>query len=86
MVDQQLTNRAEVRAMGRRASAKARAERAAKRAALVMPTVREIQAAGVTGLRGIARVLNEREVPAPRGGRWSAAQVSRVLALAGAAV
>ncbi len=76
----------EVRAMGRRASAKARAERAAKRAALVMPTVREIQAAGVTGLRGIARVLNEREVPAPRGGRWSAAQVSRVLALAGAAV
>ena len=41
MVDQQLTNRAEVRAMGRRASAKARAERAAKRAALVMPTVRD---------------------------------------------
>lgn len=42
--------------------------------------INAIQESGVTSLRGVARSLNERGVPAPRGGEWSAGQVSRVLA------
>ena len=40
-------------------------KRAMERIALVMPVVREIQAAGVTSMRGIARSLNQRDVPTP---------------------
>ncbi len=78
-----LTDRA--RAMGREASARARAGRAAERAADVMPTIRELQAAGTTSLRGLAAGLNERGIPAPRGGRWHASSVRNALALAGEA-
>jgi hypothetical protein len=38
-----------------------------------------IRADGATSLRRIAAVLNEREIPAPRGGEWSAVQVQRIL-------
>jgi Recombinase len=42
--------------------------------------VKELQAAGVTSLKGIAAALTERGIPTPAGsGRWYAAQVSRVL-------
>ncbi len=71
------------RAMGREASARARAGRAAERAADVMPTIRELQGAGTTSLRALAAGLNERGVPAPRGGRWHASSVGNALALAG---
>ncbi len=47
-------------------------ERAAARVADLLPTIRELQAAGTTSLRGLAAGLNERGVPAPRGGRWHA--------------
>lgn len=38
-----------------------------------------IRASGATSLRAIARALNDRSVPAPRGGSWSAGQVKRVV-------
>jgi hypothetical protein len=38
------------------------------------------QAAGVTGLWGIARALNERGIQSPRGHGWQATQVRRLLA------
>jgi hypothetical protein len=38
-----------------------------------------IQTSGISSLQGIARALNERAVPAPRGGRWHAVQVKRVV-------
>src|SRR5947209_1672893 len=67
-------------------SAKARAEgraalraRAQARAADLMPTIKDLQAAGCESLRATAAGLEERGIPAPRGGSWSAVQVSRVL-------
>jgi DNA invertase Pin-like site-specific DNA recombinase len=53
------------------------------RAADIAPIIAELQAGGATSLRAIASGLNERGVPTPRGGIWSAAQVMRVLARGG---
>jgi DNA invertase Pin-like site-specific DNA recombinase len=66
---------------GTRASAIARAIIARTRAADIIPVINVLQAEGVTTLWGIAETLNERGIPAPRGGNWSPVQVSRVLAL-----
>jgi len=56
------------------------ARRANERAADVLPTIAELQQAGITSLRAIAASLNERGIPTARGrGRWSAVQVSRVM-------
>jgi DNA invertase Pin-like site-specific DNA recombinase len=63
----------------RKASAEAVAKRADARAADLMPTIAELQAAGATSLRAIAAGLNERGIPTARGGKWSAVQVQRVL-------
>jgi hypothetical protein len=41
--------------------------------------IKEIQASGVTSLRGIARVLAARGVKTARGGDWSDVQVAAVL-------
>jgi DNA invertase Pin-like site-specific DNA recombinase len=62
------------------ASATIRAARSQKHAADIMATIREAQANGATSLRQIADYLNIRSESAPRGGSWSAIQVSRVLA------
>jgi hypothetical protein len=43
-------------------------------------TVKELQAAGCESLRAIAAELDARGIPAARGGKWSAVQVSRLLA------
>jgi len=43
-------------------------------------TVKELQAAGCESLRAIAAELEARGIPAARGGKWSAVQVSRLLA------
>jgi len=60
------------------------AAKARDRAADVLPTIREIRAAGTTSLSGIARELNARGVPTLRGGsEWQAVQVQRVLKAAG---
>src|SRR5215469_10603747 len=66
---------AKQRALGRAAlQAKAHA-----RAADLAPTIKELQAAGCESLRAIAAGLEERGIPAARGGTWSAVQVMRLL-------
>jgi DNA invertase Pin-like site-specific DNA recombinase len=72
---------AKLTAKARQAGCAARAERADKKAADYAPVIRELQAAGVTSLAGIAAALNERGIPTANGqGTWQAVQVSRVLA------
>jgi hypothetical protein len=59
-------------------SNEARQALADKRAA---PILKELQASGVTSLRGIAVALNERGIPTATGyGRWHHVQVGKVLA------
>jgi len=65
---------------GRQTSIRVRQERARQRAAELAPIIAELQAGGVTTLKAIADALNERGIPTARGGRWSAVQVSRVIA------
>jgi hypothetical protein len=63
-----------------RAERNGRSARANARAADLAPTIKNIQVAGTTSLRGIADALNARNVPTARGeGRWQASQVMRVL-------
>jgi hypothetical protein len=57
----------------RRASLKGRADAFA---ANVRPIIKEIQASGVTSMRGIARALTARGVKTARGGDWSDVQVA----------
>jgi Recombinase len=44
-------------------------------------TLRDIRETGITSANGIAAELNRRGVTTPRGGRWQAWQVQRILAL-----
>ena len=67
-----------IAAQGARASAVARQERSAQRAADLRPIIAQIETAGTTSLTGIAAALNAMKVSAPRGGQWSAGQVRRV--------
>ena len=71
---------------GARLTAKARAagnatvaQRSRDRAVDLAPTIKELQAAGCESLRAIAAGLDERDIPAPRGGKWSPTQVARLL-------
>lgn len=64
---------------GRVRSAEVRAAKADALASDRLDVVRTIQADGVASLQGIARELNKRSIPAPRGGAWSAGQVRRVV-------
>jgi DNA invertase Pin-like site-specific DNA recombinase len=71
---------------GTRLTAKARAAgnaaqqaKAQERASDLADTVKELQAAGSESLRAIATELDARGIPAARGGKWSAVQVSRLL-------
>jgi DNA invertase Pin-like site-specific DNA recombinase len=57
----------------------ARQEAAGAFAAAVLPVIREIQASGISSLRGVAKALSERGVRTARGGAWTAVQVSDVL-------
>jgi DNA invertase Pin-like site-specific DNA recombinase len=41
--------------------------------------IQDIRERGIVSLTGIARELNQREIPTQRGGRWQATQVRRVL-------
>jgi hypothetical protein len=66
---------AKARAAGR-AAVKARAR---NRALDLVPAIQELQAAGCESLRAIAAGLQGRGIPAPRGGKWSAVQVARLL-------
>jgi DNA invertase Pin-like site-specific DNA recombinase len=53
--------------------------RADAKAADLAPIIGELQTAGKTSLRAIAEGLNEQGIPTARGGKWSAAQVHRML-------
>jgi DNA invertase Pin-like site-specific DNA recombinase len=57
----------------------ARTADAEKRAADLLPLIESIKAEGATSLRQIAARLNERNIPAPRGGEWGAVQIRRAL-------
>lgn len=69
------TNLAEAQALG----AVRTAEAARRFAENVVPVIRQVQASGVTSLRGIAAVLNARGVRTARGGRWAATQVAAAI-------
>ena len=58
------------------AANKANAERFA---ANIIPIIREIQASGVTTLRGVARALNARGVQSRTGGPWSHVAVGSII-------
>jgi DNA invertase Pin-like site-specific DNA recombinase len=65
---------------GSRRSALVRSQKAAHRAADLLPTIDAIRAEGVHSASGIAAELNERGIPTARGGHWQATQVLRLLA------
>jgi DNA invertase Pin-like site-specific DNA recombinase len=71
------------RRLGTIASAKVRQGRAAQRATDLSPSIVELRRGGASSLRALAAGLNERGIPATRGGAWSAAQVRRLLACSG---
>ena len=66
-----------------KAAAAAKHEKSRARAADLAPIIEELQAAGYESLRAIAAGLEERGIPAARGGKWSAVQVARLLGAAG---
>jgi len=59
-----------------------RQERARARAADVAPILIELWVNGAESLRALAAGLEKRGIPTARGGKWSAAQVARVLEVA----
>jgi DNA invertase Pin-like site-specific DNA recombinase len=72
-----------VAAKGTRVSAQVRSATAAKRVADLGPVIEALQKDGVSTLLGLAAELNQRGISAPRGGQWTAVQVSRVLKRSG---
>jgi DNA invertase Pin-like site-specific DNA recombinase len=62
-----------------RKGVKARKSRAAALAHNLKPIIDAIRAEGKVTLRDFAAGLNQRNIPAPRGGEWSATQVMRLL-------
>lgn len=70
-----LTNHAVGQARGR----ERQAQRARERAQDLAPILAEARATGAVSLRQIAAALNDRAVPAARGGVWTATQVRRAL-------
>ena len=69
------TNLAQAQAMGQRANAVA----ADSFARNVLPVIREIQASGISSLRGIARALDARGIATARGGSWDSRTVGNLL-------
>lgn len=64
---------------GRAAALQTRQDNSAKYRADILPIIQDKQRLGAVTLRQIAEALNADGTPAPRGGTWSAVQVSRVL-------
>jgi DNA invertase Pin-like site-specific DNA recombinase len=67
-----------VAAQGRLAGLAVRQKAAQQRLADIAPIVADLRAHGAASLRQIATGLNDRGIPAPLGGQWSAAQVRRL--------
>jgi DNA invertase Pin-like site-specific DNA recombinase len=65
---------------GRKAGLKVRMAQSSEWAADVLPIIEDIYQSGAESLREIAEGLNERGIETRRGEKWSAVQVSRVLA------
>src|SRR4051812_3905037 len=70
---------AEARTRGTAVAVARRKAQAAARVADLRPIVEEIKATGRASLRAIAAELDARGIPAPRGGRWTAPAVMRLL-------
>jgi DNA invertase Pin-like site-specific DNA recombinase len=70
---------------GNKKAVRALKDAANARAQNVMPIIENIQASGVTGLRGIAAELNARGILTAREGAWYPATVSKLIARAGRA-
>jgi DNA invertase Pin-like site-specific DNA recombinase len=68
-----------VRAKGRAIGIEVRRQRAAKRAADLLPIIEAIREEGATSLQDIANGLNQRGIPTAQGGAWQPTQVMRVL-------
>jgi len=66
-------------AQARKRSLAARSAAADAFAANVRPIIEQIQASGISSLRGVAQALNARGVRTARGSDWTAVQVSNVL-------
>jgi hypothetical protein len=64
---------------GRINSGLATKQAADARAEAFGPTIRKLRKAGFVSIKAIARELNEREIPTPRGGKWHLNSVSRLL-------
>lgn len=74
-------NRPGLREKGSRAGNAARVEAANRFATDLASTIRELHAAGIVSLNGIARALNDRKIPTPRrNGKWTATAAKRILA------
>jgi DNA invertase Pin-like site-specific DNA recombinase len=56
-----------------------RTEAADRFAANILPIIHEIQASGISSLRGVAKALTARGIKTVRGGQWSAVQVTDIL-------
>jgi DNA invertase Pin-like site-specific DNA recombinase len=63
---------------GRLRSAEVRSAMSSTRASEIGEVLTSLNAEGVTTLKGMASALNERSIPAPRGGQWCAGQVKRI--------
>lgn len=74
---------ATARRLGTAASARVRSARATQRANDCAATIAELRAADASSLRDLARGLNERGIPAARGGTWYPQTVLRLLARTG---
>jgi len=64
---------------GRLRSVEVRTARADARASEVQDAISQLNVEGVLSLKQMANALNQRSIPAPRGGLWSAGQVKRVV-------
>ncbi len=71
---------AHLQGLGNDAAVDAIREKADQRAADLAPVLADIQAAGVTTDRGVARALNDRGILTARGGRWHPTSVARLRA------
>jgi DNA invertase Pin-like site-specific DNA recombinase len=74
---------ARLTAAARAAGRAALQAKAQERASDLAATIKELKAAGCESLRDIAEGLEDRGIPAARGGKWSAVQVARLLDRAG---
>src|SRR6516225_1274443 len=68
-----------VQEKGRAIALQVRQQRAAKRAADLLPIIEAIREQGALSLQDIANGLNQRNIPTAHGGTWQPTQVMRVL-------